>query len=259
MKNERQSAEGRGEGVSLLHATAADQAGQPRSIAARCPNRRVAGGAVVAVLGCAALALVVGGCGPKFGAMLYFLGGGQGPKVPAEYTLPAGPMLILVDDDWDLVHPRTACDALVDALATELTKYKLADRVTTNEELARLRQTEPNFDKRGAREVGRLAKADVVIWLKVVRFSLQDDLEMAHQAGRFGVTLKVINANAENRDEVALWPSDREGRLIEIKVSAHEIRACGKLADAHALLAERLAVEIAKLFREYQEDHWLEG
>ncbi len=211
------------------------------------------------VMGCAALLLAMGGCGPRFGAMLYFMGGGQGPKVPAEYTLPAGPLLILVDDDWDLVHPRNARDALVDALATELTHYKLVERVTTNEELARLRQTEPNFDKRGAREVGRLAKADVVIWLKVVRFSLDEDLEMAHQAGYFGVTLKVINANAQLRDEVVLWPSDREGRLIEIRVTAHEIRECGDLAKAHTLLAERLAVEIAKLFRAYQEDHWLDG
>jgi len=185
---------------------------------------------------------------------MYHMGLVKADAIPAEFTLPKAPLLILVDDDWDLVHPRTANDALVDALAKELKARGLIDRVTTNEELARLRQSEPNFERRGAREVGRLAKADTVLWLKVVRFTLEDDLEMAVSYAHFAVIVKVLDARADERDAVRLWPKGREGKLVEAKVSPHDIRNCKSIREAHTVVAGRLASEIAKLFYEHQEE-----
>lgn len=194
------------------------------------------------------------GCGQQAGILMYHMGLVKPEKIPAEFELPNKPLLILVDDDWDLVHPRTARDALVDALAKALKQHGLIERVTTNEELARLRQTSSDFDQRGAREVGRLAKADTVLWLKVVRFTLEDDIEMVVSPAYFAVTVKVLDAQAEERDQVRLWPKGREGKLVEVKVSPHDIRKCKNTHQAHIVVAEQLAEKIAKLFYEYQEE-----
>jgi len=194
------------------------------------------------------------GClGPRAGAWLYTLESMKTRKSPVTFTLPKKPLLILVDDDRDLAQPRQICDLLVDALAQELRNHELVDRVTTNEELAKVRQTEPNFDKRGAREVGRLVKADVVLWLNISRYSLPDELEWSASPSYFGVSVKVINAEAERRDDVRLWPTTPEGRIVEVTVSPHEIRKCKTVKEAQQAMADSLAAEIARLFYEYEE------
>jgi len=202
----------------------------------------------------ATLWLAASGCGQQAGILMYHMGLVKPKTIPAEFELPKAPLLILVDDDWDLVHPRTARDALVDALAKELKTHGLIERATTNEELARIRQSEPDFEQRGAREVGRLAKADTVLWLKVVRFALEDDLELAVSHAHFAVTVKVLDARADKREAVRLWPKGREGKLVEAKISPHDIRKCKTTREAHAAMAGPLAQKIAQFFYEHPQE-----
>jgi len=194
------------------------------------------------------ICLGLAGCGPSLGSWMYTLGLYPKQKVPAAYKLPPGSVLILVDDDRDLIQPSEARLALVDELAKELKEHEIADRVTTNEEIAKIRQAEPKFAQRGAREIGELANADTVIWLSTIEFSLPDDLEMVIEPAKFAVRLKMINARAEQRDEVRLWPPEREGRIVEAVVKPHEIRASKTLVEAHRKMAAALADEVAKLF-----------
>jgi len=200
------------------------------------------------------LCLSASGCGQQAGILMYHMGLVKPEKISAECELPKKSLLILVDDDWDLVHPRTACNALVDALAKQLKAHGLIERVTTNEELAKLRQATPDFDRRCTDELGRLVKADTVLWLQVVRFTMEDDLELAVSQTHFAVTVKLVNARAEKRDDVRIWPKGREGKLVEVKVSPHDIRKCKNIPQAHSLAAEQLAAEIAKLFYEHEEE-----
>ncbi len=195
---------------------------------------------------CAALC----GCGPKTGAWLMTMGLANKEKIPAEYRLPAGGVLVLVDDDEERVEPPDARLLLVDETARQLRAAGLTDRVTTNEELAAIRQSEPRFDERGAQQIGQLAKADIVLWLKVVRFVLNPDLEMVLEPARFAVELRVLDARAETRDKVRLWPETREGRTVEATVPAQEIRACKTLKEAHQKVAAALAAEIVNLFHD---------
>ncbi|HSW46330.1 MAG TPA: hypothetical protein VLM89_12245 [Phycisphaerae bacterium] len=204
------------------------------------------------ILACLALAATVSGCGPKAGIFLYWTGLVQPEKVKSAFELPKKPLLILVDDPLGLIHPPVARDALVEALAAELRDRKLADRITTNEELAGLRQTEPNFERRGAREVGRLASADIVLWLQVARFTLPDDLEAAMAPSFFGVSVKVLDATAESREDVCLWPKEREGRAVEVKVSPHDLQTAKDVREAHKVMARQLAAEVARLFYEHE-------
>ena len=108
---------------------------------------------VAAVLAMGAGLLLFTGCGPDFGAFVYTLGLYPSQKIAAEYNLSKGNMLVLVDDVRDLIQPTTARDALVDEMAKRLSEHQFAERVTTNEEIARLRQKEPRLDERGLREL----------------------------------------------------------------------------------------------------------
>jgi virulence-associated protein VagC len=208
------------------------------------PARRI-----LALVTCGLTLLLITGCGPSFGAWLYTLGLYPTQVIPAEYKLPEGEdVLILVDDDRDLIQPTTAREVLVDELAKQLKQHAGVERVTTNEELARIRKEEPRFDHRGARELGQAAKAGTVIWLNTTDFALNSDLEMVMSPARFSVAVRVINANAENADEVRLWPTEREGRIVQTAVGPHEIRACQDLKEAHAKIAAAMAEEVVKLF-----------
>jgi hypothetical protein len=198
------------------------------------------------------VAALASGCGPKFGAFLYFSGLGQDQKTPAEFQLPKKPLLILVDDDYDLIHPPIARDVLAEALAKELRDHELADKITSSEELAKLRQVTPEFEKRCADTVGRLAHAEVVLWLQVVRFTIPDDIDAALVPCYFGVTVKVLDAKATKREDVRLWPKEREGKTIEVKISPHDLQQCKSIREAHTLVAQTLAMDVAKLFYEYE-------
>jgi len=191
------------------------------------------------------------GCGPDLGAWLYTLGLVPAQKVAAEFKIPAGHVLILVDDDLGLVRPSLACDALVDALARELTVHKAAEKITTSEQLAQLRREAPDFHTLSIREVGRRAGADTVLWMSVEDFAVEDDLEMAVTPARFVVRLKVFDARAESKADVRLWPGDRQGRYLSITVNPHDVRACKNQAGVHQKLAADMADKIAKLFYDH--------
>jgi len=195
------------------------------------------------------------GCGPKWGALLYHSGLLPKEKIKAEYELPKGSVLILVDDDLGLIQPPIASELLVDELSKELKKNEITNRVTTNEEIARIRQSQKNFDDIPADRVGRLANADTVIWIKIKNFYVSQDLEMNVSPGKLAVEVRVINALADKKEDVRLWPKNRsEGKLIDVTVSPHEIRRCKTLREAHSKLAKEMADKIAKLFYDYEID-----
>lgn len=205
-------------------------------------------------------AVVSAGC-TEIGVMAYFLSGGDTKKVKAAYELPPGPVLVLVDDDMGLIQPPTARLALVDAMARELKAHKLAEKVTTNEEIIRLRQSEPKFDQRGAREVGRMAEADTVLLLCTQAFAIEDELEMSSTPAKFAVTVRVINAKAEQVKDVRLWPpelTEREGHLVAAELPTHEMRSLKSVQEAHERLADALAVKVTGLFHDRTEQRPLE-
>lgn len=204
----------------------------------------------VLVLAMGSAVLSATGCGPGVAAWLYTFELYPAQKIPAQYNPPKGSYLILVDDDKDLIHPSTARDTLVDEMAKRLREHGIAENVTTNEELARLRQIEGRFNERGAREIGELARADYVLWMKTIRFDLNNDLEMLVSPGKWAVMVLVLKVEEDQADKVRLWPNEREGRLVDITVSAHDLRKCKSLKEVHELMASTLADETAKLFYE---------
>jgi hypothetical protein len=216
-------------------------------------NRRLGPAARWPALAIACLGLAMTtGCGYQFGALLYYLNLNPQDKVKAQFKLPPGPLLILVDDDMDLVQPPLAREALVDAVATQLREHKAADRVTTNEEIGLIRRSVPDFDKLSVSEVGRRASADTVIWMNVEDFYLEKDLQMMVTPARFAVKLKVFNPKEEDKYKKRIWPPEREGRAVDITVSPHDARRCKNRDEVHQLLAATMADKVAKLFYDYK-------
>jgi hypothetical protein len=220
----------------------------------RSINRRVskAVGCGVTFLACGVVLAGLAGCGPTLGSFLYFANLIPEQKVAAEFKLPPGPMLVLVDDDLGLVEPPIARDVLVDAVATQLREHKIVERVTTNEEIGLIRHSVPDFDRLSIREVGRKAKADTVMWMSVEDFYVDPDMEMLVNPARFDVRLKVFNVNEEDKRKIRLWPSERDGRLVGLTVKPTELHDCKTRADVHRLLATQMADKVAKLFYEYK-------
>ncbi len=61
-----------------------------------------------------ALFMLTGCAGETFGGLLYHLFLPHSSRVTAEFTLADGPLLILVDDDWEQLTWPPARDVLID-------------------------------------------------------------------------------------------------------------------------------------------------
>lgn len=177
------------------------------------------------------------------------MGGGRGQKIEAEFELPEKkPLMILIDDEQGLAQPTLVKDALVDHLAKELKAHKIVEKVTTNEELGLLRRKHPDFDELSIREAGRLANADIMIWMRVLQYAVNDDLDLVVSDGKLAVKLKVFDIREEDPTKIRLWPSQREGKLVDVTVNVHDIRACKTKQQVHEQMGIALADKIAKLF-----------
>ena len=192
-------------------------------------------------------------CTYSGGELLYLFGVGRGELVKAEFRLTDGAVLILVDDPAERVDWPAAARHLHDELSQELVKKKAAKKIIPLETLEQLRRAELNFEKRGCREVGKLAGAEQVLWVEVQDFLADEQIVDAHQAAYFAVTVKVINAlEEENGGRVRLWPTSPAGRAVTVLMQASEVNL-EKTKDAIARqLAKRLAVEIAELFYDHR-------
>jgi len=195
---------------------------------------------------------VTGGCGPQVGAFLYHTGLYPRVKVKPKCTLTRGPLLILVDDDQDLLEGPRPRQYLVTELARELADHKVNSDVIDPRKIDRLRLQDAKFEERGTREVGRQLKADQVLWLQVQTYRAPTKLEDFEKPPQFAVTVKVVNALAEKREDVRIWPESRDGQRISVTESYHAAKKAKSADDFAKLLATELAEEIAKLFYEYE-------
>ena len=195
----------------------------------------------------AALLLTAGGC--KF---LYVSGAFRGKKVEAQFRLTEGPVLILVDDPSERVTWPPALRLLQDDLAQELLHTESAKKIIPVQTIHSLRQTVQDFDKRGMREIGRLAKADQVLWIGVDDFFLTEQAHAVHDPAYCIVSVKVIDTGAKNRADVRLWPASPAGHPVMVQASASEVAKAKTKDGISKILTDRLSEKIAKLFHEYR-------
>jgi hypothetical protein len=197
--------------------------------------------------------LMTGGCFYSGGELLFLFGVGRGRLVKAEFRLTEGPLLVLIDDASQLVDTPTATRELFDELAQELLRHKATKKIIPRQTVEQLRQSMPDFEGRGCREVGLQAKAKQVLWIEVRDFLAEEQIQEVITAARFHVTVKVINVPEEGeRARVRLWPTSPNGKVVTAGMAGSEV-TIAKTKNAIAKeLARRLAVKTAKLFYDHR-------
>ncbi|MBN1488400.1 MAG: hypothetical protein JXA69_00660 [Phycisphaerae bacterium] len=191
------------------------------------------------------------GCGPTGGAFAYFFGPTPKHTIEAKFTLSPGPLLILVDDSAALDLPPQLREFVLRALIDEFRRAGINEQVVPPSRFNEMRRSQRDLDKRGIREVGRMFDVDQVLWVHPRAFSMSDQPENALDPAKVTVALKVINARAEQREAVRVWPVSEEGELVSISLAPHEVRAAGTPDALIRKMAETLAAEIGLLFHKH--------
>jgi hypothetical protein len=193
------------------------------------------------------------GCGPDFGRFLYFFGNTPKQTVKARFKLTTDTLLILFDDSPAVDLPPEMRDEVVRALIDEFKQTGINNKVVPLSRLNELRRNHPDVDKRGIREVGRMAFAEQVLWLYPKEFSMAGAPEQALDPAKLTVILKVIDARATDRTRVRLWPVSEEGELVSITIEPNQVRTAKASDELFRTMARQLAAEIGHLFRDYDE------
>lgn len=218
----------------------------------RRKSRRLAPGMAVGLLIAVAGS---GACTYSGGELLYILGVARRPLVPAEFQLTDGAILILIDDPAERIDWPPARKHLFEAISQQLIKTGSAKKIIPDETLLQIRRSQPEYEKRGCREIGQLAGAKQVLWLEVQEYFAQEQFYDPTNAAYCAVNVKVIDVEEkEGRSRVRAWPTSPEGHPITVSLGGVDVSVAKTRDGISKKLAENLAVTLARLFHEHRLD-----
>ena len=199
-----------------------------------------------------ALLMLAGCAGETFGGLLYHLFLPHSSKVAAEFKLADGPLLILVDDDWDQLTWPPARDLLIDEIGKHLRQAKAVKRVFPSQKVNALRRVDPKFNERSISELGKDLGAKQVLWLQVREFVATTNFDTVSEAARCTLRVKVFDPHSKSKAEMRLWPASREGWYVTAKKSARDLTEYERNEDIARILITEAAEDIAKLFYDHR-------
>jgi hypothetical protein len=203
----------------------------------------------------AAVCCATSGCGSRAGAFWYFFGPQQQQIVKARFKLTTGSLLILFDESTAVDTPPDVYDVVVQSLTDEFGRRDINKQVVPLARVHDLRRQGAEVNDRGRlrgiRELGRKVNAEQVLWMHPKEFSMSDTPETSLDPAKLSVAVKVINAQAEDREQLRLWPVSEDGELVNITVSPADVRRTKTRNELIKKMADKLAVEIGCLFRDY--------
>lgn len=198
------------------------------------------------------LCLLTTGCGYSGGKLLFASGLFANKKVKADLVLTTGPILVLVDDPKEVVDWPIFKRLLMDDVSQELLRHKAAEKIIPPETLQSVQQTEPDFARRGCREIGELCGADQVLWIEIQDFLAKEDVEDVAEAAYALVSVRVIDVHAENKWRVRVWPDNPQGQVISAKLTAATVQRAGERDAIAKDISMSLSRKIARHFYEYR-------
>ncbi len=199
-----------------------------------------------------ALFMLAGCAGETFGGLLYHLFLPHSSRVAAEFKLADGPLLILVDDDWEQLTWPPARDLLIDGIDKHLRQAKAVNRVFPSQKVNALRRADPKFNERSISELGKELGAKQVLWLQVREFVATTNFDTASEAARCTLRVKVFDPRSKSKAEMRLWPSSREGWYVTAKKSARDLPEYERNEDIARVLITEAAEAVAKLFYDHR-------
>ena len=192
------------------------------------------------------MSLICSGCGPIIGVMIAPFH--RPPMIDAEYELPDGEVLILVDDRYvSDRHPRIR-KILTHALADELKEHTDVKQILPYASLASFRAGRTDFYSLRPEVVGRELGAKTVIEVIICRLRLRGGAGGPLFHGEIEVRSKVVNVKNGRQ----LWPDEHRGRTVRTTIPVHESRSKDHPEQLAEQLSEQLALRLAQLFYDHR-------
>lgn len=195
------------------------------------------------------LLVSLAGCSYSGGEALFMTGLFKRPQVDADFKLTDGPVAVIVDDFGELCHWSEAPGVLESRVVDQLSKHNAAKRLISPAKVKSMRQSYPEFDKRGFRELGRLLEADQVIAIEIRAFDASVEVRQVSAAARMSVAVKVIDSREQTESSrVRLWPGSHAGESLSVELDASSVRRAETREGILDKLATELAEKIAQKF-----------
>lgn len=195
-----------------------------------------------------AIAVVLIGCGPVIGWCVNAFAPPQ--KVDALYKPPSGKkILVFVDDMLNPVCYEPIKAELTQLLNRRLIANKVAAEVVPYQDMLTLVAATLQFNRLAVTEVGQRLGADIVLYVKIDRFSLKDNEMVPLWQGRLHATVRMVDVEFGR-----LWPEDRlEGYPVRPVVPPAETSPLSRYGEVLSKkLANQMADRIAKLFYDHE-------
>lgn len=170
--------------------------------------------------------------------------------VAAEYKLPAGNLLILVDSPAERIGLSGVSPLLCNELALEIRQQGLDPTVIPARELANLQVSTENFDQLDVAQIGRRLSARQVLYVEVIEFTLGTLVDSSVGRGVVRARVKVFDIETNQR----VWPKTKPlGEEVIVQTPFREPPGQDYRQEFTQDLCKRTAVAIIKLFREHEE------
>jgi hypothetical protein len=177
-------------------------------------------------------------------------------KIPALYEPPEGKkFLVFVDDlQHGAVHEPVKQE-LTNQLNRMLVDNDVAASIIPYDDLLDLITVTPKFNRLAVNQVGQKLGADVVLYVRVDKFSVKDDDVSPLWHGQLEATVRVVDARTSDPAEVRMWPKDDpEGHRVEPVEIPPETNSSPGFGDALSRkMAGQMADRVAKFFYEHEE------
>lgn len=205
-----------------------------------------------ALLPCGILSLVAAasllGCGPIIGWTVNAFAPPQ--KVDAIYKPPPKKkILVFVDDLLNPVSYEPVKAELTQQLNRHLQENKIAGQTVSYQDMLVLIAATPEFNRLAVSEVGQRLGADIVLYVRIDRFSLKDNEAVPLWQGRLHATVRMVDVELGR-----LWPDDRPDgyplRPVSPPAETNPSSRYGEVLSKR--LARQMADRIAKLFYDHE-------
>jgi hypothetical protein len=192
------------------------------------------------------------GCGPRFGALLYWSGVGHGHKVKAQFELTEEKLAVFVDDPNGLIALPEATDELISELIRLFAEHEVNFNVVNAEEITAAVYSRPESARWSIRQIGEELGAAQVLYIEVLDFGLQEQPRSPLYQGRWQVEVKVISTSREH--DVRLWPKQPMGQRVEVNTPLEQTDDPAFPVELSRRMAGTLAQKIAFFFYDHKLD-----
>ncbi|MCC6676579.1 MAG: hypothetical protein IT436_05490 [Phycisphaerales bacterium] len=171
------------------------------------------------------------------------------PTIKAEYTLdPKRPTIVFIDDRSNRLPRRSLRQVIADEAQRVLLDKKCVETLIDSKAGVAAASADRSGEPLPIVEIGRAAKADIVIYVTIDSFTLSPDGATYSPTSAFRA--KVLDA----RDEQRLWPDDAAGHAVALQpVQRPDFtpRNNSEMLKAEVELAKRTGMAVGQLFTKH--------